>query len=309
MWRWVVLSLSAGCAVSGPDVQIRAVDFGVVEPAVAHHAGLEVQNLSSRPATLLRVERRSGAEGFTVTPGQVRLGERERTTWRVSFLSDSLGLHEARFAAVFDTGVTEFTLRARTAARCVFADTFDVGDARVGHVATRTLTVTNPLDEPGEVYIGAPLPPFSVEPSGTLLLAAHESREVTVRFSALNSGRPETPWLLRPSTDCTATEVTLRGLGVDAPLSLVPGRLDFGVLPAATARVLPVAVMNHTRRDLSLTTHTLSSAAFRVSTLFPLVVPASGTVSLQVEALAPDATPFDATLVLSTDAVEQPELR
>ncbi len=115
MWRWVVLSLGAGCAVSGPDLQIRAVDFGVVEPAIAHHAELGVQNLSSSPAKLVRVERRSGADGFTVTPGQVQLAAGQRATWRVSFLSSSLGLAEARFAAVFDTGVAEFTLRARTA--------------------------------------------------------------------------------------------------------------------------------------------------------------------------------------------------
>ncbi|MDP1823438.1 MAG: choice-of-anchor D domain-containing protein [Archangium sp.] len=313
MWRWAVLWLAAGCAVSGPDVQIRPVDFGVVEPAIAHHAELRVQNLGVSPAKLLRVERRSGPDAFTITPAQVQLAAGEHTTWRVTFLSSSPGLAEARFAAVFDTGVAEFTLRARVGERCVFAETFDVGDARVGHVTSRTLTVTNPLDVPGEVFIGAPLPPFSVEPSGTLLLAAHESREVTVRFSPLSSGRPEARWLLRPSTDCTATAVTLTGLGVDAPLSLFPGRLDFGVLVPGTPRALPVAVFNHTRRALTLTALTLDTAAFRIPAQrppveFPLVVPSGGAVSLLVEALAADAAPFDATLRLSTDAAEQPEL-
>lgn len=187
----VVAVACAGCAVGSHEVQIGAADFGVVGPGVVQHLPLSVQNAGASIARLLRVEQRSGAAGFTVTPGQVQLNGGERSEWKVSFTSASvLGLFEARFAAVFDTGVTEFTVRARVAERCSFARTFDVGDARVGHFAERTFTVSNPLDEPGEVFIGSASAPFSVEPEGTLHLAPHESREVTVRLQPQLAGEP-----------------------------------------------------------------------------------------------------------------------
>jgi hypothetical protein len=187
---------------------------------------------------------------------------------------------------------------------CVLPANFDVGDARVGGSVTRPLTVTNPLDVPGEVFLGEAPAPFFIEPSGTLRLAAHESREVVVRFAPLSPGRAEAPWTLAPSADCTATRVELIGLAVEAPLTIAPGRLDFGVLTPGTPRALSVEVQNHTRSELTLRSLSSSSPRFRSLAVMPMQVPAGGVASLVVEALAVDSAPFDGTLVVTTDANE-----
>lgn len=306
--RAFVLSLlTAASCVAGSDVRIAPPDFGVVSVGSSTHLVLRVHNAGTSAAKLLRVERRSGADAFTVTPGQVHLGPGERVEWKVSFASSSAGLFEARFAAVFETGVTEFSVRARAAEPCAFAQTFDVGDARVGTSTSRTITLVNPLDEPGEVYVGLPEAPFSVQPGGTLKLAPHESKEVTIVFSPHSPGEPRVRWLLRPSAECTLTEVTLTGRAIDSPLTVTPGRLDFGAMAAGGTRTLAVEVQNHTRAPLTITAISVSSPAFGASAQLPLAVPADGRVPVVVEARASSAEPFDAVVKFATSSVDQPE--
>ncbi len=309
MGRWLgVVLLFAACAAPDAGVEIRGRSFGVVAQGRTHQAELELWNKGLQPAKLLRVERRSGPDVFTVTPGPVELAIGARATWRVSFEPSSPGLAQARFAAVFDTGVAEFTLRGRAALPCVTPETFDVGDARVGDSVSRTFTVSNPLDEPGEVFLAAPSAPFSVEPAGTLRLEAGASREVTVRFSPSVAGTKAAAWVVRPFADCTDAVMTLTGRALEAKASFVPGRLDFGTLPAGTSRSLNVELRNHTRAALTVSSMRFTSPAFRSSTPLPLVLPAEGAAALELEATAPGALPFDGVLTVTLDAAGQREL-
>jgi hypothetical protein len=290
--------LVASCA-SPSEVRIEPADFGVVAPASSSLLPLRLHNAGKSSAKLLQLERRGGSDGFTVTPGQVQMDRGERVEWTVSFSSAVRGLAEARYAAVFDTGTTEFSVRARVADRCAFAETFDVGDARVGSSVTRTFTVVNPLDERSEVYVGSPVAPFSVQPAGTLKLAPHESKEVTVVFAPRTAGEPRVRWLLRPSADCTVTEVTLAARAVDTALSATPGRLDFGPMTTGSSRTREVVLHNHTRAPLTLTSILSSTPAFSAAQL-PLVLPGDGQVSVAVEARASSEAPFDGTLEFVT---------
>lgn len=308
MGRWLAVLVLAGCAAPDAGVEVSALSFGVVEPGVTHHAELHLVNRGAQAAKLLRVERRAGPDVFTVTPGSVALAAGARVTWRVSFQPAAPGLSEARFAAVFDTGVAEFTLRGRAALPCAVAETFDVGDARVGHPVSRSFTVNNPLDEPAEVFVAPAAAPFAVEPAGTLRLAAGESRELSVRFSPTVAGAPSSTWVVRPSADCTDTSITLTARALEAPVTLAPGRLDFGMMGTGASRTLNVELRNHTRTDIAVSELRFRNAAFRSAASLPLVVPAEGATQLQVEATAPDAQSFDGLLTLVTSAVDQPEL-
>ena len=308
MGRWMSVLLLVGCAAPEAGVEVSAVSFGVVEPGVTHHAELHLVNRGAQTAKLLRVERRAGPDVFTVTPGPVALAAGARATWAVSYRPAAPGLSEARFAAVFDTGVADFTVRGRAALPCAVAETFDVGDARVGHSVSRSFTVTNPLDEPAEVFVAPAAAPFAVEPAGTLRLAAGESRELSVRFSPTVAGAPSVSWVVRPFADCTDTSITLTGRGLEAPLTLAPGRLDFGLVGTGASRTLSVELRNHTRTEVTVSGLRFSNVAFRSTASMPLVIASEGAVELQVEATAPGAQPFDGVLTLQTSAIDQPEL-
>lgn len=286
--------LACGCMESG--VRVAAIDFGVVAAGAVHHREFVLQNIGSSPAKLIKVERVSGSAGFIVMPAQVVLAGGGRTKWKVSF-TGPVGLSEARFTALFDTGAAEFSLRARAAAECP-AERFDLGDVRVGSFTARTFSVRNPLDEAAQVYVGESLAPFSIEPAGTLRLPPHSARDVTVTFAPTFAGTISKPWVLAPSADCTETRATLTGLAVQAPLSFSPGRLDFGLIN----RALTVQVKNHTRGELGLNSLTFSNPAFRSPTALPLVIPAEGVAVIQVEVNAPDSVPFDG--VMRTDVPE-----
>jgi hypothetical protein len=217
----------AGCERA--PVTFAPLELGVGPVSVRREGRLRLVNGGTSPAVLRRVELVSGSVGFTVVPTSGAIAPGAEASWLVRFESDLVGPAEATWRARFDTGTVEFTVRAHSALPCV-VPTFELGSARVGEALERRLTLTNPLDQPGEAFVGEVGAPFSVGPRGRVRLSPHETREVVVRFSPQRVGVQESAWRVRPSADCLETTSALRGRGVAETLTFSPGRLDFGAL-------------------------------------------------------------------------------
>lgn len=88
--------------------------------------------------------------------------------------------------------------------------------------------------------------------------------------------------------------------GVARPLTVAPGRLDFGVLAAGVARSLELEVRNP-GRVATISALTFTDPRFRSPAELPLTVPAEGVLTLAIEATATDAAPFEGTLVITSE--------
>ncbi len=294
-----VALLLAGCTSN--DVQLYAVDFGVVAVGEVHEAPLRVRNDSRGPEKLIRVEQRDGARGFTVVPRFQPIEAGAETTWSVQFDAVNEGPATARFAAIFEHGESEVQLSARGAPRCDVAPVIDFEGTN-----TRTFELSNPTSQPARVEVGGVSAPFSIDVHGSVLLAANETRSVTLRFAEPSGdGVAAQAWSVQTRADCAPTTVQLHAERRARPLQVSPGRLFF----ADSLTDLLLTVSNTSSRALQLTELSIVGAGYSLDDASPREVPAKGSVTLSVRRSDFTTRALAGELVLRTDAAVQPELR
>ncbi|MFZ5441058.1 MAG: hypothetical protein ACOZQL_13705 [Myxococcota bacterium] len=301
MRAWLVVAVVAMTGCESAPATIVPLDLGVVDLAHSHDATLRVVNATTRDAVLRRIELRSGSTAFTVTQErELTLRPGEERNRRVRFDPQRLGLAEAHFVARFDSGDVEFTVRARAATACVVPPV-ELGALELGQSVERRFTLTNPLDQPGEAFVGELPPPFSVSPRGRVRLSPGESRDVVISLEPTTSGLVETRWRVRPSSDCLEAEVTVRALALDEALSFTPGKLDFGAPGAGTTITRSVTLRNRTSKRIEVEAFESTSPAFRVLTAAG-ALDADATLAVEIAATAPGPEPIAGELLARTSA-------
>lgn len=310
-WRGVlpvalILLSCAGAPEPGSEITISSLDFGVVSYRGDYSGDLRVTNVGTKPATLRRIEQRSGGPGVFVTTRDVDLEPGESTVWRARLEMREEPIRQVELAAVFDDSTTLFTVRARRGDPCEPVNV-DLGDVRLTSSASTTFEVHNPLDVPTELDLGTVSAPFSLEPSGKARLAAGERRSVTLTFTPFQTGDAEVPWVFASRTDCLASRSTLHGRGVTRALVFTPGRLDFGSVAPSTGKDASVELRNESRTTIRLVAAQLPGGRVTLETALPIeILPGQG-VPLSLR-LRPDLSneEFFTELLLTSDSELSP---
>jgi hypothetical protein len=307
----LILLSCAGAPEPGSEITISSLDFGVVSYRGDYSGDLRVTNVGTKPATLRRIEQRSGGPGVFVTTRDVDLEPGESTVWRARLEMREEPIRQVELAAVFDDSTTLFTVRARRGEPCEPVNV-DLGDVRLTSSASTTFEVHNPLDVPTELDLGTVSAPFSLEPSGKARLAAGERRSVTLTFTPFQAGDAEVPWVFASRTDCLASRSTLHGRGVTRALVFTPGRLSgFGVISPPSVKDVPVELRNESRSPIRIIeAHTTerpdAPVTASLATALPLDVPGGSSVRLMVRLWPRSTTPTTeesfSELVLTTDS-------
>lgn len=284
----VSLMCLVGCA---PDVEIRALDLGELGPGDVVEARLTVLNRGAALSFLSF----TGADELTML--EAPADTRDASSWVVRFQAREPGPIAREVIATFAQGrVARFFVRGNVLPRCE-PMLLDLGDVGLGDVGTQLMELSNPTDAGVTLPLPRLAPPFSVA-GDALIIGAGEAQQVEVRFTPTESGPAETTWRLRTRADCSATDVTLRGMGLTSPLSLSARRVDFGVTTTPTRRT--VTLLNHTRSTTTVREVHIDDPHFSLVTPQPLVVPALGVLDVELLAEPTDATPVEATMRFDT---------
>jgi hypothetical protein len=190
-------------------------------------------------------------------------------------------------------------------------ETVDFGHVLVGMDADMNFRVRGAGSGPVTVSRIAAADAFTVvDPRAEFALAATESADVTLRFTATRPG-VQTGFVTIDSNDAAtpAARVPVRARAVQAyipEIAISPAAIDFGVLNIGQTRTLSVTVRNVGSATLNVTAMTINNAAVSITgdTRFALEPAASREVSLQYRPAAAGA--LSASFTIASDDPDRP---
>lgn len=324
-----ILLAAVACDCSGglsrgsdglPEVDKLVVDFGRVRLGENARAELTVVN---RGTALLRFE---GVDR-TDTPSVFRAGEPPKelasgaaATLTLIFAPTQVGQVEGTLVLLSDAQEKprlSVELRGEGVETLVDVqpETVDFGVVEVDSRVSKTIQLTNEGDVTEEIEVltladgsehfsGGPVPGGG----RVIRLEPGASVELPVAFSprwADPGGFVSTVTLL-PCRTCSTITVTLRGVGVDAFLSVDPAPpacLDFGQVNPGSSVTKVVRARNLGALPLSLLTGEITAGGdvFSLDGTFPVEVPGEGDVELALTFAPTDLVASAGTLVLTSD--------
>ncbi|MEW5849728.1 MAG: choice-of-anchor D domain-containing protein [Myxococcota bacterium] len=192
--------------------------------------------------------------------------------------------------------------------------TLDFGRLEQGQSAEAAITVTNrgsaALDVTAvEIVVAAVA--YQVVSGVPATLAPDESREVTLRFTPVTTGRTEGRVKLTSNDPRTPTAlVDLVGTTSGSDVVAIPGAVDLGALHDDTPIFRDVLILNRGDQDASLTGITVAGDGFALEGVppLPLVLGPAASLMLTVRFTPPSLGTFPGTLRVETDVATRPEL-
>jgi Abnormal spindle-like microcephaly-assoc'd, ASPM-SPD-2-Hydin len=217
-------------------------------------------------------------------------------------------VHRAKFAVQLSGARPgEETLLVELVATAVARDCFvpariDFGQVPLQQAIEAPVTLTNgsslaQLNTVGSI-MGTDATFFFSSSAGTSSeLSAGAQQVVTVRFSPLEERAYAASLSVRRAAGCPEGLVQLTGEGRADALSWSPTRLDFGRIPLGAQVKKVVTVVNHSNIPLSLRS-TLSSTDYVLASNTPGLLPAQGSVTIEVSCAPQRLGPLDGLLTL-----------